>query len=167
MELQPESSKNRQNPTPRDIEDVLNGLGTRDDFVSMNGDDGFIQAAGSAAEGVSVEYGDGEGSLFRSVDEEVPIAKVIGMFKKYAAGDRSWKSELKWEDASEEMEAAEDSGERGESEESKKRRAMKAYYHAATGNPNSPHARGKGCAGALLFAILAAASLIAALASCA
>jgi hypothetical protein len=98
------------NPSPADIEDVLNSLqGGADQFAILerrtSRGEGFIQTITGDRDpdtGFVLEYQEGSSerhyqAIYNALGHEFTRKDVISAFQSYANGDDSWKGKYKWE----------------------------------------------------------------------
>ena len=100
MKLESSEDINIASPSPSQIQDAIASLpGGTDSFVILSADGrGFVQAAGSGAEGFVIEYLDAStSSQYQTPASTETLERVVDIFQRYAKGDESWRTLVTWQ----------------------------------------------------------------------
>ena len=99
MKLELEDGTVIERPSEHDIEQALDTLGRHGNSFAILSQEmmTYVQTAGARDSGYDLEYQEEDTEHHYRVPELVSHDAVVSVFKRYARGDDSWKTEFAWE----------------------------------------------------------------------
>lgn len=100
MKLETSNNGEVMNPSADQINAALAQLPAGEDAFAIlaHGDQHYVQVAGSAQEGFVIEYREGgEDRHFEAVGPAASLGTAQDLFRRYAAGDESWRGVVAWQ----------------------------------------------------------------------
>lgn len=99
MRLELEDGTEIERPTDSDIAAALASLQRRENSFAILSETEmtYLQASAGDGDRFALEYQDG--SLvehYTSIDQNIPLERIVRTFQKYASDDKSWRTEMEW-----------------------------------------------------------------------